>query len=296
VRHIIIGSRGSDLALWQANHVRQQLLDAGYSAEIKIIQTRGDAIQDLSFDKIEGKGFFTKEIEDALLRGEIDVAVHSHKDLQTDQPEGLCIGAVSDRANPEDVLLIRKDKLDSSSEIGLGAKAIIGTSSSRRKSQLRALFPEAEIRDLRGNVPTRVDKLRRGDYDAIVLARAGLERLGIAHDDVEMVVLSTKQMVPAPAQGVLALQCRDNDKPVLNILSELDNSSVRRLVEIERAILAGMDGGCQLPLGVLAKDAGDKIRVHIAYASSADEPVSRFLVQGSDERGIIEEALEILGR
>ncbi|MCG8576790.1 MAG: hydroxymethylbilane synthase, partial [Flavobacteriales bacterium] len=175
--NITIGSRGSDLALWQAHFVKRQLEEQGHSVSIEIIVTKGDRIQDLSFDKIEGKGFFTKEIEDALLNGKIDLAVHSHKDLETTSPEGLTIGAVSYRENPTDSLIIRKDVADSSSKFKLSETAVVGTSSARRQTQLKRLMPQLEIKDLRGNVPTRIQKLRDGQYDAIVLATAGLKRL-----------------------------------------------------------------------------------------------------------------------
>ena len=179
MQHIRIGSRGSDLALWQANHVKKQLEALGSSVEIKIIVTQGDAIQNLSFDKLEGKGFFTKEIETALLNNEIDLAVHSHKDLETDQPKGLVVAAVSEREDPADLLLIRKEKVDTLQLWSLAEQSIIGTSSARRKSQVRGFRPDAEIKDLRGNVPTRIQKLRDGQYDAILLAKAGVDRLKI---------------------------------------------------------------------------------------------------------------------
>ena len=174
---IIIGTRGSELALWQANFTKTLLAENGIVAELKIINTKGDATQqwNLSFDKIEGKGFFTKELEDALLANEIDLAVHSCKDLPTTFPDGLTIAAYSKRANPFDLLLIKKDKVDETKVLKLPTNAIVGTSSARRKSQLLALRPDIELQDLRGNVPTRIKKLKEQNYDAIVLASAGLE-------------------------------------------------------------------------------------------------------------------------
>ena len=172
MQHIIIGSRGSDLALWQAHHVKSQLEKLGCTVELKIIVTQGDAIQHLSFDKLEGKGFFTKEIEVALLNKSIDLAVHSHKDLETNPPAGLMIACVSEREDPADLLLIAKSAVDKKNDWTLKTNAIVGTSSARRKSQVVRFREDVEIKDLRGNVPTRIQKLRDGNYDAILLAKA----------------------------------------------------------------------------------------------------------------------------
>ena len=174
MQKIIIGSRGSDLALWQAYHVKAQLEALDYQVEIKVIVTQGDAIQHLSFDKMEGKGFFTKEIEKELLEKTIDLAIHSHKDLETDPPLGLVIGAVSERASPCDLLLIAKNAFDANQRWNLKENASVGTSSARRQSLVRAYRPDTELTDLRGNVPTRIQKLRDGKYDAILLAKAGI--------------------------------------------------------------------------------------------------------------------------
>ena len=159
---IIIGSRGSDLALWQANFFQAQLNDLSIPSEIKIISTKGDQIQHLSFDKIEGKGFFTKEIEAALINKEIDIAIHSHKDLETKQPPGLMISGVSYRENPAEFLLINKGAIDNTQEFKFKKGAVIGTSSARRKSQIKNFRPDITIKDIRGNVPTRIEKLRSG--------------------------------------------------------------------------------------------------------------------------------------
>lgn len=159
---LIIGTRGSELALWQARFVQSLLKDIGLDSELKIIKTQGDRIQHLSFDKLEGKGFFTKEIEEALLNGETDLAVHSHKDLPTEQPAGLIIAAVSGREDPSERLLIRKEAVDNRKKFSLRKQARVGTSAARRKSQLLAFRPDLILEDLRGNVPTRVQKLRDG--------------------------------------------------------------------------------------------------------------------------------------
>ncbi|MGZ4041717.1 MAG: hydroxymethylbilane synthase, partial [Bacteroidia bacterium] len=183
---IIIGTRGSELALWQANYTKNLLEEKGHKVELKIISTEGDRTQqwNTSFDKLQGKGFFTKELEEALLKKEIDLAVHSHKDLPTTSPEGLMIAGVSKREDPSDILLIRKEKADDSQKWSLKKNAIVGTSSARRKSQLLAFRPDVQIKDLRGNVPTRIKKLRDGEYDAILIATAGVERLQIDLEDL----------------------------------------------------------------------------------------------------------------
>ena len=250
VKTITIGTRGSDLALWQANHVKSQLESIGQNVNIQIIKTRGDRIQDLSFDKMEGKGFFTKEIEVALLNHDIDIAVHSHKDLETTPPEGLKIAAVSERANPCELLLIRKPAHEPNALWELKKNAIVGTSAARRKSQLLALRLDVEIKDLRGNVPTRIEKLKSGDYDAILLAKAGVERLKLDLSELVTVELTPDEFVPAPAQGVLALQIREQDNKLNDILQQINDAEVQKLVHLEREVLRLMDGGCQLPLGV----------------------------------------------
>lgn len=254
MQHIQIGSRGSDLALWQANHVKNQLEQLGYSVDISIITTQGDAIQDLSFDKLEGKGFFTKEIELALLEKSIDLAVHSHKDLETNQPEGLIIACVSEREDPADLLLVAKSAVDSACLWDLKENAVIGTSSARRKSQVVGFREDVSIKDLRGNVPTRIQKLREGQYDAILLAKAGVDRLKIDLSEFHVVVLDPTEFIPAPAQGVLALQIREEDEALFTLLQKMNHSTVQNQIAIERKVLNLMQGGCQLPLGVYCDD------------------------------------------
>jgi len=247
---IIIGSRGSELALWQANHVQAQLKKAGLESVLKIIKTQGDKIQDLSFDKLEGKGFFTKEIEEALLNKDIDLAVHSHKDLPTTSPEGLLVAAVSEREDPSELLLIREEAVDAAHKYSLKQGAVVGTSSARRKSQMLAFREDVEIRELRGNVPTRIQKLRDKQYDAILLAAAGVERLQIDLDEFHVVKLDPKEFVPAPAQGVLAFQIRSSDTELKDKLQILHHPDVAQSIAVERKVLNMLDGGCQLPLGV----------------------------------------------
>ncbi len=260
-RKIIIGSRGSDLALWQANHVLRKVQKLGLTAEIKIITTQGDAVQDLSFDKLEGKGFFTKEIEEALLKKEIDLAVHSHKDLPTTSPEGLKIAAVSEREDPAELVLIRKESADNALKYGFKKNAVVGTSSARRKSQLLAFRNDIKIEDLRGNVPTRIQKLRDKKYDAIMLAAAGVERLKINLTEFKVIRLDPKEFIPAPAQGVLGLQIREDDFELEQYIQKLNSEKVEDIIGIERKVLNLFDGGCQLPLGVYCIKEDNKFKV-----------------------------------
>ena len=291
MQHIRIGSRGSDLALWQANHVKNQLEALGCSVTITIITTQGDAIQDLSFDKLEGKGFFTKEIEQALLDNTIDLAVHSHKDLETNQPAGLQIACVSERENPADSLLIAKKSVDKSQKWNLKDAAIVGTSSARRKSQVIAFREDVEIKDLRGNVPTRIQKLRDGQYDAILLAKAGVDRLKIDLSEFEEVVLDPTEFVPAPAQGVLALQIREADVSLFEVLQNMNHPLVQQRIAVERKVLNLMQGGCQLPLGVYCNEAET---VYVAYASNWENGAAWYEYSADDLTDLAEIIVEDL--
>jgi hydroxymethylbilane synthase len=289
-QHIRIGTRGSDLALWQANHVKQQLEDLGTSVSIQIISTQGDRIQDLSFDKLEGKGFFTKEIEQALLNNEIDLAIHSHKDLETNPPEGLCIVAVSEREDPAELLLIHPTSVEENRLWNLKKGGVIGTSSARRKSQVLAHRPDLIIKELRGNVPTRIAKLRAGEYDAILLARAGVSRLKLDLSDLIVVRLDPKIMVPAPAQGVLGLQIRSNDERTKSLVSPLNDKAVHALIAIERKVLNLMEGGCQLPLGVY--NEGEFI--HVTHAHNAGEAAVYFQFEANGNSDIAAHIASVL--
>jgi hydroxymethylbilane synthase len=277
-RIIRIGTRGSDLALWQANFVKSSLEKLGQQVEIHIIHTQGDKIQELSFDKLEGKGFFTKEIEQALLEKQVDLAVHSHKDLETTSPEGLTIAAVSDREDPSELLLIRKESVVENQKWNLKQNAIIGTSSARRKSQILAHRPDLNIKDLRGNVPTRINKLREGNYDAILLAKAGVNRLELDLTDLHCETLNATEFIPAPAQGVLGLQIRSEDNELSNILAHLNHQQTLSKIEIERVVLKKMEGGCQLPLGVYC----DGEKTHVSYSTNSSLPASYFIFETQD--------------
>ncbi len=285
MQHIRIGSRGSDLALWQANHVKDQLENLGHSVSITIIKTQGDAIQHLSFDKLEGKGFFTKEIEEALLSNEIDLAVHSHKDLETNPPQGLMIACVSEREDPADLLLIAPDSVDESFKWNLKKDAIVGTSSARRKSQVLRFREDVTLKDLRGNVPTRIQKLREGQYDAILLAKAGVDRLNIDLNEFKTVVLDPTEFVPAPAQGVLGLQIRSEDQTLFEILQAMNHPKVQKQIEVERKVLNLMQGGCQLPLGVYCTEHN---QVYVSFATQWDKESNWFEYQTEDLEGLAE--------
>ena len=235
-KKIRIGTRGSKLALWQAHFTQKELELVGVSSELVIIKTKGDQVQHLSFDKIEGKGFFTKEIEESLLRGDIDVAVHSMKDLPTTNPEGLVVTAVSHRADPADWLLVRKEAIESGQLFNLKAGAVVGTSSARRKAQMLAFRADIQLRDIRGNVPTRVKKLMNGDFDAILLAAAGLNRLEMDLSALQVVKLNPREFISAPAQGVLAFQTKAEDKEVRRIFKKLHHPKVAAVTNVERKV------------------------------------------------------------
>lgn len=290
---IIIGSRGSDLALWQAHYMQAQLKEIDYESEVKIIKTQGDRIQDLSFDKLEGKGFFTKEIEDQLLQANIDVAVHSMKDLPTTAPQGLMIAGVSYREQPTDTLLIKKECFDSKEPIKLKAGSVVGTSSARRKAQLLDLNPELTIKDIRGNVPTRIQKLRDGNMSAIVLATAGLERLQLEVSDLEAIILHPREFVPAPAQGVLAYQTRRDDIHMRKIIAQISKRDVAQRTNVERRVLQRLDGGCQLPLGVYCEQDTNGY-YHVYAAIGTDSGVKRVNQSSSTYVGLADTVYNML--
>lgn len=287
-----IGSRGSELALWQANHVKDALESAGYEVEIKIIKTKGDRIQHLSFDKIEGKGFFTKEIEEQLLQGEIDLAVHSLKDLETEQPEGLKLAALSARNSPHDVLLVKESSVDNNGKWNLPQNAVVGTSSARRQAWLKQYREDVELVDIRGNVPTRIQKLRDGDMDAIVLAEAGLNRISPNIDGLLKVVLPVDEFIPAPAQGVLGLQTREGDESTIKAAKLLEDVSISETSTIERSVLNKIGGGCHVPLGAYCtKGSNGQYDLIAAYKPGDDYRLAK--VSG-DKDAVIDEALAIL--
>lgn len=286
-RTLIIGTRGSELALWQANFVKDSLAKVNINAELKIIKTQGDRILNLSFDKLEGKGFFTKELEEELLAGTIDLAVHSHKDLPTENPPGLIIAAVSEREDPSELLLILKDCVDVHQKLSVKYGAIVGTSSNRRKAQLLAHRPDLEIEDLRGNVPTRINKLREENYDAIMLAKAGVTRLGIDLSEFHVEELTPNEIVPAPAQGVLAIQIRESDTELLEALQVLHHPEVAEELSVERSVLKLFGGGCHLPLGCYCKKDNEGVfQVFTSKAEEGDQFPDRLFLEADKAEGL----------
>lgn len=290
-----IGTRGSKLALWQAEYTQSELARFGVESELVILKTQGDVIQHLSFEKMEGKGFFTKEIEEALLRGDVDLAVHSMKDLPTAQPEGLVITAVSYRDNPADWLIVRPEALAAGALFKLKQGAVVGTSAARRKAQLLDFRPDVQLKDIRGNVPTRLEKLRQGDFDAIFLAAAGVTRLGLDLSDFERIHFNPREFVPAPAQGVLAWQTNRDDTATRLLLKNLHHSEVSAVTNVERRALQLMDGGCQLPLGVYCeRDAQGNF--HAFAACQIDGVLRRAQISSSTNVGLAERLVEKVRR
>ncbi len=300
---ITIGTRGSDLALWQANYTKDLLEKQGHEVQLKIIATKGDASQqwNTSFDKLEGKGFFTKELEEELLAGTIDVAVHSHKDLPTESPEGLIIAGVSSRENPADWIVMREECVDDKKKFSLKEHAKVGTSSARRKSQLLAFRPDVEITDLRGNVPTRINKLREGQYDAILLAAAGLERLELDLSDFHVEQLEPTEFIPAPAQGVLAWQIREDDYKLTDVFDAICDYDVMVNINIERRVLNLLDGGCQLPLGIFCdvemNDQDRKLfKVSVAVADAWNMQPKQLYYETTNTEDLPEKIVEHIHR
>jgi hydroxymethylbilane synthase len=266
-QNLVIGTRGSALALWQAGHVADRLraLVPDLAVEVKRIKTHGDVVRDRALSQVGGKGLFVKEIEAALLDGEIDLAVHSLKDMPTGQPEGLTLGAILERADARDALVVRKDdRAGSAGGLRAGLAVLvpgarIGTSSLRRRAQLLSARPDLQVLDLRGNVNTRLRKLFDGEYNAVVLAAAGLIRLG--HGGTVTEYLPLDVMLPAVGQGALCVECRTNDEATQALVSALDHAPTRRAAEAERALLRRLEGGCQVPIGAYAgvKDDGSLV-------------------------------------
>ena len=277
-----IGTRQSLLALWQSNHIAACLRKQYPECEVvlKKIVTKGDRILDVPLAQIGGKGLFTKEIEEDLLSGEVDLAVHSLKDMPTVLPEGLCLTAITERANVGDAFV--SNKYDSFAELPSGA--VVGTSSLRRKAQLLAARPDLTIRDLRGNVDTRLRKLDEGLYDAVILAAAGLERLG--HSDRIKAVIPSSVCLPAVGQGALAIECRTDDAEVRQMLDFLNDMPTVHATNAERAFLGLLEGGCQVPIGVHADVEGEKIKIEAIIAALDGSTVLRDTIEGAADDAV----------
>ena len=254
----IIGSRGSQLALWQANHISDSLTE---TTTIEVIKTEGDLVQDRPLQGGADKGFFTKEIEQALLDNRIDIAVHSLKDLQSQLPEGLILGAVTQRAAVPDYLLVHPDAVDLDQPLPIKPGSKIGATSLRRQALLRRYYPELEPTMLRGNVPTRVKKLKNKEYDAIVIAKAGLERLGIDLSGLEVLELNPEVWIPAAGQAALGIEVRQTDGETLCAIAPLKHDETWRAVWVERQLLAKFEAGCHTAFGAWARPDGDGMQV-----------------------------------
>lgn len=255
---LIIATRGSQLALWQSEHIKARLEAAfeGLSVELKIMKTKGDIILDTPLAKIGGKGLFTKELEDAMLAGEAHIAVHSLKDVPTEFPDGLVLGAITKREDVRDAMLSEKyDSIEA-----LPENAVVGTTSLRRRMQILALRPDLKIKNLRGNVNTRINKLKNDEYDAIILATAGMNRLGLQNEVKFLTPISTSQMIPAMGQAALGIEAV-NDPVILNLIKTLEDETAMIETKIERDFITILQGGCQVPIGVNAKLREDEIVV-----------------------------------
>ncbi len=277
---IVIGSRGSQLALWQARHIAARLAELGAETRIEIIKTTGDRILDVPLAKVGGKGLFTKEIEEALLDGSIDIAVHSLKDVPSELPAGLTLSAIPEREDPRDALIGKP--LD---ELGKGSR--VGTSSLRRAAQLHALGRGIVTETLRGNVDTRLRKLDEGQYDAILLAAAGLRRLGWAERIRETIPVET--MCPAVGQGALAIETRDDGLEAQQFVRKLEHEPTRLAITAERALLLTLEGGCQVPIGGHAHVIGRDVHLRAIVASPEGSRVVRGERSGDDARRVGEE-------
>lgn len=275
MRHFRIGTRGSILAKWQAEFVRKQLFAAtGAEAELVIIKTAGDKMQQSALAQIGGKGVFIKELEEALLDESVDLAVHSVKDIPTDTPSRLFFPAVCRRDDPRDCLV----SANGSSLANLRHGARVGTGSLRRRAQLAHVRPDLDFRDVRGNVDTRLRKVESGEYDAIVLSKAGLDRLGWSNRISE--TLSTEISLPAVGQGAIAVEARVKDIEAADALAKLDDAETRTAIIAERALLAALQGGCQVPLGAWARIEHDELILEACVCSADGAQYVRQRISG----------------
>lgn len=276
-----LGSRGSDLALFQAKLVAQRVQAAGGPAcEIVVIKTSGDRLQEVPLSDIGGKRVFVKEIEDALINGDIDLAVHSSKDMPAVLPDGLDIGAVLEREDARDVLVLPVKGDGPADSAKNGVRPRIGTGSVRRIAQLRKRFPDAEFLNVRGNLDTRLRKLDAGEYDLLVLASAGLRRLGFGARI--SVSVSFDECVPAPGQGIIAIEIRTGDATTHRAVAAVNDDRTWRSLEAERALVIALGGGCQMPIGAIAVPVGDaELEMHAVVASLDGTRIIRYKETGT---------------
>jgi hydroxymethylbilane synthase len=285
-----IGSRGSQLALWQANHISALLRAQGHQVELEIIKTTGDKILDVALAKVGTKGMFTKEIEEALAEGRVDLAVHSLKDLPTELSTDFEIAAITKRENSQDVFCsVRHSSIG---DLPQGAR--VGTSSLRRQAQLKALRPDLNIHPLRGNVDTRLRKLSEGEYEAIILAAAGLNRLG--KTDLMKQIIPKEVMCPAAGQGALGIEIRVGDTTTLGLLAFLDDPDARAATTCERALLNKLGGGCQVPIGAAAEVCDGRLHLDAIVASPDGSKILRESRDGDDPEILGSEVGETLLR
>ena len=291
---MVIGSRGSALALWQSHYVRDQLqrAHAGIDIHIEIIQTTGDKILDVPLAKIGDKGLFTKELDRALLDGRIDLAVHSLKDIPTRLEDGLALAAVTQREDPSDALIVAPGMPGTLKDLPDGAH--VGTSSLRRRAQLLAMRPDINVLDLRGNVDSRLAQVAAGNYDAIILAIAGIKRLGFADRASE--ILGGEQWLPAVGQGALGIICRDDDGDTKRMLSALNDEATNNATAAERSFLRELEGGCQVPIAALAQSEGGEVHLRGLVASLDGTQVLRSSRRGTNAIAVGRElAKDLLG-
>ena len=279
-KKIRIGTRGSELALWQANYIAA--LIGVEITEIVIIKTEGDRIQNVSFNKMEGKGFFTKEIEEALLTNKIDLAVHSLKDLPTEDVKGLRLAAIPERGDFHDMIIMHPDAYEKRNGIDIKGSSMIGTSSVRRMAQLKAFDNTLRVEALRGNVNTRLRKLKESEYDAIVMAKAAVDRIKLDISEFLIQVLDENLFLPAPAQGALGLQVRADDQHTYDVVRKLNHEKTETLVMAERSFLKNFGGGCHIPLGAYASYKGDEIVLDGVIVSLDGSFVARESATGTE--------------
>ncbi len=283
-----IGTRGSQLALWQANHIAELLRERGHTVEIEVIKTTGDKVTDVALAKVGTKGMFTKEIEEALIENRVDIAVHSLKDLPTELSSEFDIAAITEREDPRDAFC----SVHFNSIQQMPQRARVGTSSLRRQAQLKAIRLDLDVQPLRGNVDTRLRKLQDNQYDAVILAAAGLNRLG----KIELVkqILSPEIMCPAAGQGALAIEIRSGDLATAERLAFLENPAARATTTCERTLLSALGGGCQVPIGAYAELRGQRIHLTAVVAHPDGTKILREFQEGDDPIQLGEAVGELL--
>ena len=284
-----IGTRGSDLALWQSRRVAALLRElSGAASELVVVRTSGDADRSRALHELPGSGFFTRELQAALAAGKVDLVVHSLKDLPTDEPAGLAVGAVLLRQDPRELMLARPEAVGGGG-LGLAPGTVVGTSSLRRAGQALAMQPDLVIRPLRGNLPTRVQRVREGAFGAILLACAGVDRLGLDLQGLAAARFEVEQFLPSPGQGALAIEVRADDAAVAKLVGPLNEPDVAEITASERAVLKGLGGGCHLPLGAHARRCVAGIEL-LAALAELDEGVTRSTLRRVRVEGAVPEA------